>query len=38
LPVRASRLDVNQLLRWGLVLTVVFFIGVAGALLLMKLH
>jgi eukaryotic-like serine/threonine-protein kinase len=37
-PVRASAFPVERLLRWGLVLVVVFFIGVVGALLLLRLH
>jgi eukaryotic-like serine/threonine-protein kinase len=37
-PVRHLELSVDRLLRWGLVGVVVFFIGVVGALLLLRLH
>ncbi len=37
-PVRAPAFPVERLLRWGLVVVVVFFIGVVAELLLLRLH
>jgi hypothetical protein len=37
-PTLALALPVDRLLRWGFALIAVFFVGVAGALLLARLH
>jgi eukaryotic-like serine/threonine-protein kinase len=37
-PIRPLDMSVERLLRWGLVGVVVFFIGVVGALVLLRLH